>query len=215
MRVLVGMALVLISAGGASAAQELGQIGEGVTGRRLGVHVSLPGELGPNGQRMRAFPPFEDPPPTPDQGDVLLTENDLLTIAVPMFAEPGMLGDFGVRFTRRGNELLLEGFRVWSGGITGTLYGPSEYLEPIGSLPGGEYTLTVRKFSVVDFAGTVDFEAFRADPEGYALSQDKALSVAEQTLEFTVVPEPVGVFGLSAMALLVRRGRVGGSVVSS
>ncbi len=176
-------------------------------GRQLGVHVSDPGEIGSSPRRMNFFSPFEPPPPTPDQRDVLLNQNDLLTIAAPNFAFPGMLGAFDAVFGRDGTDLFLDGYSLLSGGMTHTLYGPAEYLHPIGALPAGTYTLHTRHFLIFD-SRMLSFEEYRADPQAYALGHNLQLTIVHQTLNFAVVPEPAGLtlVVVTMSLLMLRRG---------
>jgi hypothetical protein len=159
-----------------------------------------PWRIGSNPRGLNFFSPFEAPPPTPDQRDVLLTQNDFLTIAAPNFAFPGMLGEIDALFHRDGTDLFLDGYALLSGGMTHTLYGPAEYLHPIGALPAGTYTLHTRHFLIFD-SQMQSFEENRGDPQAYALNHGLQLTIVHQTLNFTVVPEPAGLTLMLAVAM--------------
>jgi hypothetical protein len=154
------------------------------------------------------FPWNEPTPATPDQNNIILTESDPLVIAVPMFAFQPWVANFSSTYSRDGNQLQLDGFSIHGDAMTATMYGPIEYLESIGTLEVGHYTLKVRGFSTWDSAAaTLDVDTFKSDPEGYAYSHNTNLTIINQTLDFTVVPEPgtANLLGLGLLSLFIKR----------
>jgi hypothetical protein len=175
-------------------------------GRQLSIRpVEIPWNE-PSGWRF--FPWNEPAPATPDQSTIFLTESDSLMVAVPMFAYQPSIANFDAIYTRKGNQLQLDGFILEGGAVTATMYGPIEYLESIGTLPAGHYTLNVRSYFTWDCAAaTLDIDEFKADPEGYASSHGINLQIANQTLDFTIVPEPgtAILLGFGLLSLFIKR----------
>jgi hypothetical protein len=173
-------------------------------GRQLGVRPSRASDT----SSWAYFSPFEEPPPTPDQRDILLTSADSLIIAVPMFQFRPALARFAVSFSRNGDQLTLEGYTLRTGGFTRTIYGPGEYLHRIDPLPPGHYTLTVHHYRAIDLLQTNDsLTTFQADPLAYAQAHDLSLAIVRQQLQFTVVPEPAAFVPLAVTALALGRRR--------
>ena len=162
----------------------------------------------PGGEQYgwHGFPWNEPVPPTQDQSTIVLTESDPLMIVVPMFGYQPLLAAFDTQLTRTGNQLQLDGYTLWSGGMTETMYGPIEFLKSIGSLPAGHYTLNVRKYFALD-TPCYDMSAFKSDPEAYAYSHNVHLDIITQTLDFTVVPEPsvAILLGFGFVSLIIKR----------
>jgi hypothetical protein len=143
----------------------------------------------------RYFPAFQTPPPSPDQSSILLTDKDSLVISVPVFDFGASGGLFDTTWSQSGNQIYLNGFFLYSFVEGNTICGPKEFLKHIDPLPPGIYSLHVSSF----FAGDSqlrDFDAFKSNPENYIDSLQGTdsmvlpLSVSQETLQFTVVPEP-------------------------
>jgi hypothetical protein len=137
-----------------------------------------------------------------------LTESDPLMVVVPMFAFQPCIAAMYTQFTQIGNQLQLDGYILCGNCVTATMYGPTEFLQSIGTLPAGHYTLNVREFRTTDmFAATLDIESFTSDPEAYAYSHNVHLDIVNQTLDFTVVPEPsvAVLLGFGFVSLIIIR----------
>ncbi len=192
--------------------------GEAAPKNSRSVHVrkSMPLELCSNPVRWKYFAPFTPAPPSPRQEDILLTDTDVLTIVEPLFAHRPCFGAFETRLHRNGNTLTLNAYLILSG-ITATIYGPHEYLLPIGRLEPGTYSLVVNYLhtDALNFVeGAEAASAFLDDPEGFAADHGWQICTAEyicsspiirQTHEFTVVPEPTAMLLLSLGGLSLLR----------
>jgi hypothetical protein len=150
-----------------------------------------------------------------------------LTVAIPMFDYSRSLA-FSVDFRRDGNRLLFDATAVHPLFYT-TDYRipedyPKEYVHSIGTLPPGTYTVTARYFDIQPlldesnmFLGNpsyeeIDFAQFRREPLIYQPPDGFALSMREENVAFTVVPEPTlsCLPWLAGMGLFRRRFRSGG-----
>ena len=171
---------------------DLGNIGsDGQSGRQLHVRELHASEIG---RDWVFFPPhlqlpniFPDPtPPSPAQDSLYLTDEMPLVVVIPQLQHKPTLGLVDTRYRLEGNNKIMIGASLHAGaGVTATIYGPHEFLLPIGQLPTGHYQLAfnltrTNEFSdaVVTMSGFMDFHV-NAVPEPSSLS---ALFVAQATL---------------------------------
>jgi hypothetical protein len=163
--------------------------------------------------------------PPASQEEILLIAADPLSIAVPAMAMSGLLGSWDTSFTHNGPAFTLNALFYWSGGMTETIYGPNEYVLPIGQLPEGTYSVELSYF----WAGGGNWQyspegaaAFLADPRAFAEANNVNFvewgsgapasgdTIIHTTLDFTVVPEPSALAVLAMGGLpLLRRWRKG------
>ncbi|MCC7145814.1 MAG: PEP-CTERM sorting domain-containing protein [Phycisphaeraceae bacterium] len=177
--------------------------------RKLHVRESREIELGDSPAKWRYFDPFSSAPASPAQDTIWLTEEDQLTIVAPSFQHMPSLGYFATHLTQEGSNIFLDAYFVSTGAATATIYGPHEYLEAIGTLAVGQYTVTTRMYRGYLFgdSGEFDFQAFQDDPMGYGQSSGASPMMYEQSVSFVIhsateIPEP----GTGAMVLAVMAG---------
>jgi hypothetical protein len=202
-----------------------------VDGMGFYVRPSRPVELGTNPPEWLFFPYsvggqlIGDPPkyPPPAQGDIVLTPQDPLTVLVPLFAHFPASGHFGTSWNRQGDTITINGY-FYMGGITGTEYGPHEYICPIGTLPAGVYKVHTNYFlwgdQNWDAALAADFlsnpASFAADHGVPVIDLDTPSeglvrvdgAIRHESLEFTVVPEPTTLAILFAGMIVASRRRM-------
>lgn len=91
------------------------------------------------------FPAFQEPPLAPAQEDIVLTDQDPLTILVPLFGHLPMQGYFGTDWSLQGDTLRINAYFLMTA-MTETIYGPHEYRCMIGQLPAGTYNVVASFF---------------------------------------------------------------------
>lgn len=140
---------------------ELGDIGsDGNSGRQLHVREQLANEIHWN---WVFFPPhsqlpdtFPDPtPPSPSQGDISLTDMMSLVVVIPQLQHKPIQGLVDAEYQRSGNIITIDASLHTGSSITATIYGPHEYLLPIGQLPAGDYRLHLNLARTTDFSDAV------------------------------------------------------------
>lgn len=189
----------------------------------LGLYVrpSRSIELGSNPPDWVFFSPFGNPPPPPSQSDILLTPHDPLTVLVPLFAHLPATGYFGTNWSQEGNTIRINAYFLM-GGMTETLYGPHEYICPIGQLAAGTYRIEVNYFrwgtgdwdpelaadflnAPASFSVAHGVPVYDLDVPGDGIEYGSEGAVLLQAREFTVVPEPASVLLLLTGALAMAR----------
>jgi hypothetical protein len=157
-----------------------------------------------------------------------------LSIVVP-FIDYRRALNFAIDFRQVGNEFQIDAFRVISWMQTKESRGPEdqrkEYINLLGELPAGNYTVAARFFDLTlekipagnDEVGfglfdrqrpgslwNVDFADFRANPLGFQLPAGASLQITAQRAAFRVVPEPSSLalaLCLASAPLIQRRKR--------
>ena len=130
----------------------------------------------------RFFPPHDvlpdqlpPTPATPAQDAVTLTEHTPLKVAIPQLAHLPWGANVEVSHFRSDQEITINAMIEHLPWGTDTIYGPHEYLYPIGPLPSGDYrlilNLTQTGFSggFSTSSGFIDFNVARI-PEPGAIS---------------------------------------------
>ncbi len=124
---------------------ELGDIGsDGQSGRQLHVRELLASEVGrdwvffpPHLQLPNVFP--DPPPPSPAQDSLYLTDMMSLVLVIPQLQHKPALGMIDAQYHLNGSTLTIDASLHTGSGFTHTIYGPHEFLLPIGQLPAGDY----------------------------------------------------------------------------
>ena len=139
----------------------------------------------------RFFPPHdvlpdaypEPTPPSPRQDSIQLFENTPLSVVIPQLAHFPFRAAIDVSHSITDHQIALHASIHYYGSVTATIYGPHEYLWPLGALDPGEYRLTLN-FSQTSEQG----ETFPSSTSGF--------------IRFTVlpVPEPSSLFFVVAAA---------------
>jgi len=117
------------------------------------------------------FYPLDEPVPnTPAQGAIELFSGESLTVVIPQFAHLPFQAALAHSFHIEGNELFIDATMEHGLAMTATIYGPHEYLLPIGELAEGDYRLNLRLTHV------------------YPWEQYPQTQTTTQFIEFTVLP---------------------------
>lgn len=128
---------------------DLGDItSDGTGGRQIQIR---PLEAEDIGRMWKFFPPhfqlpevFPDPTPaTPAQQDILLTTGTSLVLVLPQLQHFPSGASVSVSHSISGHEIRVDASIHYLGYDTATIYGPHEYLHPLGMLTAGEYRLTL------------------------------------------------------------------------
>ena len=161
---------------------DLGNIAsDGSGGRQIQIRPLKPDDIG---HMWKFFPPhyqlpeyFPDPPPpTPAQDDILLTAGTPLLLVLPQLQHFPNGADVFVSHMINGRQITVDASIHYLGYSTDTIYGPHEYLHPLGSLDAGQYRLTLNfawssEFGSLDPSTTMGYVDFvvRAIPEPSSL----------------------------------------------
>lgn len=128
---------------------DLGNVSsDGSGGRQILIR---PLELEDVGQQWKFFPPHdqlpeyypEPTPATPAQELVFLPAGAPLVLVLPQLQHYPSGADVAVSHSVDGNQIVAEASIHFLGYITNTIYGPHEYVHPLGSFAPGEYRLTL------------------------------------------------------------------------
>jgi hypothetical protein len=130
-----------------------------------------------------------------------LHTNQPLSVVVPYIDYARAL-NFAVDFHHVGNELQINAFRVLS--PVQLLYyvfpddHGKEYIQLVGHLPAGNYTIAAKFFDLKSRTKLSDFDFanFRANPLGFDLPLAESLQITAQRIAFQVVPEPSSALAL-------------------
>ncbi len=165
---------------------------DGFGGRQVLVRPLEPDDVG---RTWKFFPPhdqlpeyFPDPtPPTPAQDDVWLTEGSPLLLVLPQLQHFPMCTDVAVSHTRNGTDIFVDASLVDLNCSTDTIYGPHEYLYPLGYLDAGQYRLTLNctRSSIIDplqQSVTTSYVEFRVHP----VPEPSALALAGTSLAMLI-----------------------------
>lgn len=122
----------------------MGNIGSdgqhGHWGRQLHVRELLDSETG----RDWAFFPFDQPaPPSPAQDSIYITDEMPLVVVIPQLAHRPFGVGIDVDYYLDGNTINIDASRHSFGYVLGSMWGPHEFLLPIGELPAGQYRLNL------------------------------------------------------------------------
>ena len=139
---------------------ELGDISsDGSAGRQFHIRPLLESEIGAD---WVYFPPhsrlpdqFPDPTPnSPAQESIRLVEGKPLVAVIPQLQHRPTAGIVSTRHQLVGDTLTIDAMLQTFPAVTHTIYGPHEYLLPLGELDAGEYHVDVN-LTRVDDRGTV------------------------------------------------------------
>lgn len=152
---------------------DLGDItSTGQPGRHLYIAPTDPANPYPH---YRFFPPhdilpdaFPDPTPdSPAQDAVQLFEDASLTVVIPQLSHFPTGANVRVSHVVSGNEILVQATINYLSYATATIYGPHEYLWPIGTFTVGDYRLTfdfIQTFELEPLSHTTGFVRFSVLP---------------------------------------------------
>lgn len=117
------------------------------------------------------FYTWDEPVPnSPAQGAIELVSGESLTAVIPQFAHLPFQAVLDHSFHIEGNELFIDATMEHGMAVTATIYGPHEYLLPIGELAAGDYRLNLRLTHV------------------YSWEQYPQTQTTTRFIEFTVLP---------------------------
>ena len=126
--------------------------------------------------------------------DLVASNRDEISVAVPMIDYSRKI-ELAVEFQQQEQQLSVDAFVINPGFITMDYRFPEdvpkEFVQPLGSLAAGDYSLTARLFELSpDFSsfdvGEIDFEQFRQDPLGYDVPQGYIREMTEEQVAFTI-----------------------------
>ncbi len=128
---------------------DLGNIAsDGSGGRQTQIRPFEADEIGqvwkffsPHYQLPEYFP--DPPPPTPAQDDIFLTAGTPLILVLPQLQHFPNGADVSVSHAINGQQIIVDASIHYLGFSTATIYGPHEYLHPLGALDAGQYRLTL------------------------------------------------------------------------
>jgi hypothetical protein len=159
---------------------DLGDISsDGFGGRQILVR---PLEIAEIGRSWKFFPPHdqlpewypEPTPATPAQSSVYLAADMPLVLVLPQLAHFPNIAGVSVAHLVSGREITVAAAIHSTSGYTATIYGPHEYLYPLGTLEPGEYRLQF------DLERSNDFNSSTSFTTGYV----------HFTVHAAAVPEP-------------------------
>ena len=160
---------------------ELGDISsDGTTGRQFHIRPRLESEIGrdwvyfpPHSQLPDQFP--EPTPNSPPQDSIRLLEGTSLVAVIPQLQHKPTAGFVSASHQLIGNTVTIDAMLQTFSGATATIYGPHEYLLPLGDLDAGEYHVDVNltriddRGSVSTHSGFMKFQVFAVpEPAGSA-----------------------------------------------
>jgi hypothetical protein len=137
---------------------DLGDISStGESGRQLHIRPLRDSDVG---RSWVYFPPhrqlpdiFPDPtPPSPRQDSLFLTEATPLVVVIPQLQHKPMVGRIDIDYYLDGNILTINASLHLLPAVTATIYGPHEFLLPIGELPAGDYRLRFNMTRTYDYS---------------------------------------------------------------
>lgn len=140
---------------------DLGDIAsDGLGGRQNQVRPLEPDDVG---REWKFFPPhlqlpevFPEPTPaTPSQQSILLREGLPLVFVIPQLAHYPFGAKIDVEHQRSGSEITIQASIHHLSYSTATIYGPHEYLLPLGTLDSGEYHITFDLSHTSDYSNQV------------------------------------------------------------
>ncbi len=140
---------------------DLGNIAsDGADGRQIQIRPQKADDIG---RKWNFFPPhdllpesFPDPTPaTPAHAEIFLRAGTPLVLALPELQHFPQLADVSVSHVLNAHEINVEASILYSDVATDTIYGPHEYLYPLGSLDAGPYRLVLNVARSSDFAPAV------------------------------------------------------------
>ncbi len=173
------------------------------------VRPTLPDEFPPGLTASTSYyPPFTSHPPIPDQSTITLTDTESLALVLPGFSFPNIGHYFSFTLSRSNNSVSLTSYMLEGGTWLNTIFGPTDDVLSLGTLPAGDYSLQFTIFRTTDY-GTWDFPAYIADPVSYTTSRSLQLGTGQSTFSFTVTPEPasLSLLALATIPLLTPRNR--------
>jgi hypothetical protein len=130
---------------------DLGDItSTGCNGRQLLVEPTDPDT---SDFPYRFFPFYPLTPPSPAQSSLILREGSNLTVAIPYLQHLPTRATINVSHSLHGSEILVDAAIHLRSSATATIFGPHEYLYAIGTLPAGDYKLTLNVASSSDYGG--------------------------------------------------------------
>jgi hypothetical protein len=147
---------------------------DGSGGRQIQIRPMTAEDIG---RQWKFFPPYHyfreygSPLATPAQDAIVLTAGTPLTLVLPQLQHFPMFATVSVSHALDGHEIEVDAALETSLISTATIYGPHEYLHPLGALDAGDYRLNL------NFTSSLDWEwSIPTTSTGY--------------VEFVVVPEP-------------------------
>jgi hypothetical protein len=168
------------------------------------VRPALPDEFPPGLTASTSYyPPFTSHPPIPDQSTITLTDTEPLALVLPGFSSPNIGKYFTFTLSQSQSSLSLTTYTLEGDTFLNTIFGPTDDVLSLGTLPAGDYSLQLTTFDAVD-DGIQDFPAYIADPVSYTTSRGLQLGAGQSTFSFTVTPEPASLALLTPLLLLTR-----------